>query len=215
MGKAREKQLHEALEERDAVIMELKKERSDMAKQLKNHENRWITPEGKRGDVKDSEIPVVLAKELACRIRNDSKLLYQATLCSKRFFSWMRNNLVVAVESGINELETPLFRENDSLKDMPRRRRTLSYADALLLTLMHMRTGLPQGALATNFMIDQSTVSRYLAFITASLEATIATPDNISHLIRKTPGHIIRQFVSPRAVQDRRDAHGDGLPGEF
>ncbi len=196
MGEAKEKQLVEALEKRDEVIRELKEERADMAKQLKNHENRWITPEGKRGDVNNSEIPVVLAKELACRIRSDSKLLYQATLCSKRFFSWMRNNLVATVENDIDGQETPLFRENDSLSDIPGRRRTLSYADSLLLTLMHMRTGMQQDALATNFMIDQSTVSRYLAFITASLESTIATPDNITYLILNAPGYIIKQFVA-------------------
>ncbi len=53
MGEAREKQLLEALEKRDVVIRELKKEQVDMAKQLKNHEKCWITPEGKRGGIKD------------------------------------------------------------------------------------------------------------------------------------------------------------------
>ena len=81
--------------------------------------------------------------------------------------------------------KTPLFGEDEYRASDPGNRCKLSKRHALLLSLVHLYTGMHQEALGAMFGIDQSAVSRYLALNRRVLERILPTAKTLSKAIAK------------------------------
>ena len=79
--------------------------------------------------------------------------------------------------------KTPLFRDDEYRASDPGNRCKLYKRHALLLSLVHLYTGMHQEALGAMFGIDQSAVSRYLALNRRVLEKILPTAKTLSKAI--------------------------------
>lgn len=99
--------------------------------------------------------------------------------------------------------ETPLFKEDGHRASDPDNRCKLYKRHALLLSLAHLYTSMPQQTPGAIFGIDQSAVSRYLAVNRRALEKILPTP--------KVTTKEIASFCESTAV--RKSLPGDGRNG--